>query len=240
MKKFTLIELLIVVGIIGILVTILMPSLARARDKAKDVVCLSNQKQIGTLISTYTVTHKGMLPNHRIGGRSYIEFIQKEPTENLWTCPRNPIWKFSDGSTVKAKAGTVRERLHLTSYGYNGWWLGLAEYRPGAWGQPMGKNFMYTSEAKNPSDLLVTADTKPIKSGSSYYWGCSVWYPYRKSTNVDKIEGAYGAHGWRDKMSSVLYLDGHVAHENAHNLNFSSAYNTKWNPDIDRWTTSYE
>ena len=46
---FTLIELLIVIAIIGILVTLLMPSLAGARETARRAVCMSNQKQLYTM-----------------------------------------------------------------------------------------------------------------------------------------------------------------------------------------------
>lgn len=46
MKKFTLIELLIVVAIIGILVSLLLPSLKKARNATKSVVCKSNQKNM--------------------------------------------------------------------------------------------------------------------------------------------------------------------------------------------------
>lgn len=48
MKKFTLIELLIVIAIIGILASLLLPSLKKAREKTIIAVCYSNQKQIAT------------------------------------------------------------------------------------------------------------------------------------------------------------------------------------------------
>ena len=47
MKKFTLIEILVAVAIIGILVSLLAPSLGSARDKGRTAVCKSNLKQMG-------------------------------------------------------------------------------------------------------------------------------------------------------------------------------------------------
>src|SRR5579875_1263967 len=52
-RGFTLIELLVVIAIIAILAAILFPVFAQAREKARQISCLSNLKQIGTGISMY-------------------------------------------------------------------------------------------------------------------------------------------------------------------------------------------
>jgi len=62
---FTLIELLVVVSIISLLISILMPSLGRARDQAKGVHCLAKLKDIGTAIATYENRGDGALPPAR-------------------------------------------------------------------------------------------------------------------------------------------------------------------------------
>lgn len=62
MKKFTLIELLIVVAIIGILLTLLLPSLNKARMKAFNAVCISNISQIHKGVSNYISQSNGYLP----------------------------------------------------------------------------------------------------------------------------------------------------------------------------------
>lgn len=59
-KAFTLIELMVVVGIISILIAILLPSLARAREASKGVQCLSNLRQIGIAYYTYATDQNGV------------------------------------------------------------------------------------------------------------------------------------------------------------------------------------
>jgi prepilin-type N-terminal cleavage/methylation domain-containing protein/prepilin-type processing-associated H-X9-DG protein len=62
-RGFTLIELLVVIAIIAILAAILFPVFARAREKARQTTCTSNQRQIAAVISMYAQDHDETLPS---------------------------------------------------------------------------------------------------------------------------------------------------------------------------------
>ena len=93
-KGFTLVELLVVIGIIALLISILLPSLNRARETANRVKCASNLRQIGQALLLYSNENRGAYP------RTTASTAVSAPT---WGS--NPMWNEPHSATGTGTSG---------------------------------------------------------------------------------------------------------------------------------------
>ncbi|MCM8534999.1 MAG: type II secretion system GspH family protein [Lentisphaeraceae bacterium] len=114
-KKFTLIEVLVIIAIIGILMTLLLPSLTQARLKAQQAVCLSNQHQIGVASITYIIENNHYAPHNTSDSDGWINKINGKYVSVISNRDTNTIFKCPSGAD---KSSTVAMNSLLTSGNY--------------------------------------------------------------------------------------------------------------------------
>jgi prepilin-type N-terminal cleavage/methylation domain-containing protein len=86
-RAFTLVELLVVIGIIALLISILLPALSTAREASKKTACLSNMRQLGTVLQMYATEYKDFIP---IGYVSEKQFSYVVHWNNAGSNPPKP------------------------------------------------------------------------------------------------------------------------------------------------------
>ena len=119
-RAFSLVELLVVIGIISVLISILMPALNRARVQARMVTCQSNLRQIGQALTMYAGQHKGRpLPvwpwswHPGLAGNftwdvGYQEFLYPwTKNKDVYRCPDRPeqAWVSKPRPDIKTEGG---------------------------------------------------------------------------------------------------------------------------------------
>ncbi|MFK7883699.1 MAG: type II secretion system protein [Phycisphaerales bacterium] len=175
---FSLIELLVVIAIIGLLIAVLLPTLGSARDSARRVICMSNQRQLWMAWSMYADNNAGKPVAH--AAPNTTERIYWYGAEDIETGvvdhTRGMLADYIDASMGPRSAfecpsqpeGTYREQGSgggfTTTYGYNAYALapatsGYLDLSRQRW--PAVHDFY------QPSQLFVFADTLILLHGST-------------------------------------------------------------------------
>jgi prepilin-type N-terminal cleavage/methylation domain-containing protein/prepilin-type processing-associated H-X9-DG protein len=230
---FTLIELLVVIAIIALLITILLPAMANARESARRVKCESNLRQIAQASSGYLsefgrYVHPQLFPEQLGEGHfeNYIlsnvtrwfvgtRLIQAAEDSHVWDCPDNPKARLPWTRKLGHVGGVNwSERYAYLSYGANDWGAGedggyetgLFDYLDG----PYGTGINHIAGVKEidvarPSDFICFGD-----SNRDYLWDQVFAQDCHDWCFVEETPG--GVHAGRSTFgSNVAFFDSHVA-----------------------------
>lgn len=240
---FTLVEMLVVMSIIMIMASMMLPSLTRAKEKAKTITCVNNLHQLGLAMRMYVDEHNGKYPNNRVFDTGDQRWKNLRPAPGGF----DPLASYSAqfpparlrplnayvaaGPVYRCPVDRGQRRLvcpEVTpkqpnfisvgcSYQYNAG--GLIVLKEGGFRKPVEdeeKGISGKPEGWVPTPSKYILMHEP----PARIYGCSShgpeWHQWHYVRGPSDIEDATVAR--RDFMSPVLFADGHSAY-----LNFSRA-----------------
>jgi len=199
-RSFTLVELLVVVGLTAILLALLMPALKSVRNQAKSVVCVSNLRQCGAAAHLYINEWNGLLIRYQFFNnyglswhRAMINGGYLPTNNNVSLCPSAPPYKRS--------AGESSPSFGFLIYGTR--WDVPAEYQLFTITPPNQWTYTRASAVRNPADYPIYGDSVIVTPGHP-----DIGTQIHDFLNSSTIEGLL--HLRHAGKANLAFLDGHV------------------------------
>lgn len=200
--KFTLIEMLVVIAIIGILASLLMPSLQGALDSAHSVSCSSNLRNMGMTAQAYSGEYGGLIPARLIYGgiENNWPLMIAQYSDIDYTAAwlgNSPRFKEINGTILTCPSFEFNPTYSPFSYGMN--WRGMPDHS--TWDQcsylPLRVNRL-----ASPSKTRYLCDTKATADN----WNVSY---IMDGTPLDSWATIYMRHSGKT-MLNMLMVDSHI------------------------------
>lgn len=212
-RGFTLVELLVVLAIVAILAALLLPALARARERGRRAVCLSNLSQLLKACTIYAMDNNDKFFPARQGAvQIALDPIQKKAAADaglfgtIWTCPNRPDFPvyeanydqwligyqyFGGITNWNTPRGVMPSRSPIKLSSSSPLWVLAADATMKVdrkWG---GGSKMFANIPPHPNP-----DNQPEGGNQVYIDGSACWIPFDKMYFVHTW-ASFNSHNWR-------------------------------------------